>query len=105
MVTNIQVPDRNDSFSRIVLNGKEYLIRFTFNAKKDYWSFGFYDMSENPILAMTKIVPLSPMTFFYREIDVPDGEFICLTDLEKVGRNDFKNSNAVFTFIPMDMLS
>ena len=31
MITVITVPDYNDSFSRVVLAGKEYLIRFSYN--------------------------------------------------------------------------
>lgn len=31
MITVIEVPDYNDSFSRVVLSGKEYLIRFSYN--------------------------------------------------------------------------
>ena len=35
----INVPDMNDSVSRIVLDGKAYLIRFTYNDTCDYWKF------------------------------------------------------------------
>ena len=38
----IEVPDKNDSISRITLSGKEYYIRFTYNPSYDYWSFGLY---------------------------------------------------------------
>ena len=35
MITVITVPDYNDSFSRVVLAGKEYLIRFSYNFSGD----------------------------------------------------------------------
>ena len=34
--TIIEVPDMNDSVSRIVLDGTVYLIRFTYNDTKDF---------------------------------------------------------------------
>ena len=41
--TIIEVPDLNDSMSRVVLNGKAYLIRFTWNDRGGFWKFGLYD--------------------------------------------------------------
>ena len=40
--TIIEVPDLNDSMSRVVLNGKAYLIRFTWNDRGGFWKFGLY---------------------------------------------------------------
>ena len=48
MITVITVPDYNDSFSRVVLAGKEYLIRFSYNFSGDYWTFGIFDHNRNP---------------------------------------------------------
>ena len=45
----IEVPDMNDSVSRITLSRKEYYIRFTYNPSYDYWSFGLYNMKMEPI--------------------------------------------------------
>ena len=66
MITVIQVPEYNDSFSRVVLNGKEYLIRFSYNYEGNYWTFGIYDGNRSPYVAGIKIVPNSPLNFFYR---------------------------------------
>ena len=38
----IEVPDLNDSISRVVLNGNAYQIRFTWNETGGYWKFGLY---------------------------------------------------------------
>ena len=43
MTVVITPPDMHDSFSRVVLNNTEYLIRFTYNDTGDYWTFGLYD--------------------------------------------------------------
>ena len=96
----IDVPDHNDSFSRVVLGGEEVLIRFTYNARFDYWSFGIYDLEERPVLAMSKIVPCAPLTHFYGSLDLPDGIFGALTDLDHIGRESFKTKEARFVFIP-----
>jgi hypothetical protein len=96
----ITVPDKNDSISRIKLSGNEYYIRFTYNPKYDYWSFGLYKTNMEPILPMTKIVPFSPLTYFYTYTDLPDGDFGCLSADAKVGRDSFTEKRARFVYIP-----
>lgn len=100
----IDVPDLNDSFSRAVLDGKEILLRFTFNVAGGYWCFGVYDTEESPVLTMAKVVPNFPLTFFYGSLDLPSGIFGALSDLERIGRDDFKNGKAQFVFIPISDL-
>jgi len=46
----IEVPDMNDSVSTLSIDGKEYELRFTYNVKFDYWSFGLNDEKGNPII-------------------------------------------------------
>lgn len=96
----IEVPDMNDSVSRIVLNGKQYLIRFTYNDTGGYWFFGLYDSLGNAIRIGNKIVPQLPLNLFWGTDDMPAGAFGVLTDLEKIGRNDFLNDKAKFIFVP-----
>ena len=60
----IEVPDEDDSLSMLSIDGKEYGLRFTYNEKYDYWSFGLYDEDEDPIIAMTRIVPNFPIFHF-----------------------------------------
>lgn len=59
--TIIEVPDLNDSMSRVVLNGKAYLIRFTWNDRGGFWKFGLYDTQSKPIVIGIKIVPRFPI--------------------------------------------
>ena len=98
----ISVPDKNDSLSRIVLSQKDYLIRFFYNMTYDYWSFGLSDIEGTPIIGLLKIVPLSPLTHFYRSVKLPDGIFGAITDRDHIGRNDFLNGNAQFLYIPWE---
>lgn len=96
----IEVPDMNDSISALSIDGKEYGLRFTYNEKYDYWSFGLYDEDNEPIIAMTRIVPNFPVFHFYTYTDIPDGIFGCLSDAETVGRYAFVNKTAEFVYIP-----
>lgn len=98
----ITVPDENDSMSQLTIGDKDYYIRFTYNESYDYWSFGLYDAEEEPIIAMTRIVPNFPLLHFYSDGSLPDGVFGCISDTEKVGREAFNNETAEFIFIPFD---
>lgn len=96
----IEVPDMNDSISTISIDGKEYGLRFTYNEKYDYWSFGLYDKESHPIVAMTRIVPNFPIFHSYTDTDIPDGIFGCLSDIDTVDRQAFQNKTAEFVYIP-----
>lgn len=96
----ITVPDMNDSMSRLSINNVEYYLRFTYNEKYDFWSFGLYDENYEPIIAMTRIVPNFPILQFYTETDIPDGIFGCISDIDTVGRNAFNDLTAEFVYIP-----
>lgn len=96
----IEVPDMNDSVSTLSIDGEKYEIRFTYNEKYDYWSFGLRDVNGNPIVAMTRIVPNFPLFHFYEGLKIPKGIFGCLSDTSKVGRYAFVNKTAEFVYIP-----
>ena len=100
----IDVPKENDSVSRVTLAGKEYNIRFTYNVSTDRWYFSILDLNLNPLIGMVKIVPLHHLRWQYVSTDLPDGFFGCWTELDKVGKKDFKNGNAVFGFIANEEL-
>lgn len=96
----IEVPDMNDSISTLSIDGREYGLRFTYNERYDYWSFGLYGEENVPIIAMTKIVPNFPIFHFYTDSEIPDGIFGCLSESEYVGRKAFVNKTAEFVYIP-----
>mgnify|MGYP006988828370 FL=1 len=96
----ITVPDMNDSVSSIVIDEVEYLIRFTYNGTGDYWSFGISTIDDEPIVAMTKIVPNFPITHFFNYTDLPYGIFGALSSEDRIGRDDFNSGKAEFVFIP-----
>lgn len=96
----IDVPDMNDSISTLSIDGKEYGLRFTYNEKYDYWSFGLYNDMEVPIIPMTRIVPNFPLLHYYTYTELPDGIFGCLSNSETVGRNAFADKIAEFVYIP-----
>ena len=82
----IEVPDMNDSMSRVVLNGTAYLIRFTWNDTGAYWKFGLYDSQNQPIVIGIKLVANFPLNVFYGVTQLPDGVFGVMTRQERIGR-------------------
>lgn len=99
----IEVPDMNDSVSRIVLNGTAYQIRFRYNDTKDYWTFSLYNALGEPIVLNIKLVPNFPLNLFYGVTKLPDGVFGVMTKLDRIGRDDFKNGKAQFIFCPVEI--
>lgn len=98
----IKVPDMNDSMSLLTIDRITYNIRFTYNEKYDYWSFGLYDKEGEPIIAMTRIVPSFPLFLYYRKSNIPNGHFAAICEKDTIGRYDFNSGEARFVFIPMD---
>lgn len=101
----IQVPDMNDSVSTLIIDGTMYRIRFTYNEKYDYWSFGLYKADGSPLVAMTRIVPNFSLFFYYSGVDFPDGHFGCISKKETVGRYAFVNGDAEFVYLPNSELN
>ena len=95
----IMVTNMNDSFSRVVLDGKPYLIRFTFNDTANRWSFGLYTMQKKPLAVGLRMVPHFPLNLQIMDDNFPLGVFGVYTHLSSIGRNDFKNGNAIFAYI------
>ena len=98
--TIIDVPDMNDSISRIVLSGKQYQLRFTWNDTGGYWTFGLLDSLGAPLLIGVKGVPQFPLNLFSSSEELPLGIFAALTEQDHVGRQDFVSGKAQFVYIP-----
>ena len=103
--TIIEVPDMNDSVSRIVQGGTAYHIRFTWIDSAGYWTFGLYDTQNKPLVIGIKIVPQFPMNVFYSLTKMPSGIFGVMTKLDRIGRKDFVDGNAQFIFCPVEITS
>ena len=99
----IEVPDQNDSISRVVLSDEYYQIRFTYNDTYDYWSFGIYDDMGEPMAIGIKIVPQAPLNLFFGVNVLPDGIFGVFSNLDRIGRNDFKDGKATFIYAPVEI--
>lgn len=98
--TIIEVPDMNDSISRISLLGSQYQLRFTWNDTGGYWMFGILDSLGEPLLVGLRIVPQFPLNLFHAGKNLPQGIFAALTEKESIERTDFIDSKAQFVFIP-----
>ena len=97
--TVIEVPDMNDSVSRISLQGSQYQLRFTWNDTGGYWMFGILNSLGEPLLIGVKVVPQFPLNLFHSAKNMPQGIFAALTEKESVGRRDFADGKAQFAFI------
>ena len=95
----IHVPDLNDSFSRVVLGGTAYLIRFTWNDTAQRWSFGLYTTQKEPLAVNLRMVPRFPLNLQIVDSGFPGGIFGVYSSLASVGRQDFLNGKAIFAFI------
>ena len=101
--TIIEVPDMNDSVSRVVLGGVAYQIRFTYNDTFDYWKFSLYTSQNEPIVLGIKIVPRFPLNVFYGVTKLPNGVFGVMSKLDRIGRKDFVEGKAKFIFSPVEI--
>lgn len=99
--TIIEVPDMNDSISRVVLAGTPYFIRFSYNSTKDFWKFSLLDIQSRPIIQGVKIVPNFPLNVFAGVASLPFGVFGVMSKLDRIGRNDFVSGAAQFIFAPV----
>ena len=97
----IDVPNLNDSFSRVALGGVQYQIRFSWNDTAKRWSFGLYTIQKDPIAIGLRLVPRFPLNLQMTDELFPNGVFGVYTDLESIGRDDFINGKAAFAFIPL----
>jgi len=97
----IAVPDFNDSFSRVILDGKLYHIRFTWNDTSRRWSFGLYTMQREPLAVGLRMVPSFPLNIQIVDERMPSGTFGVYSDRESVGRRDFIEGKAVFAYLPV----
>lgn len=95
----IGVPNYNDSMSQVVIDGKVYYIRFTWNDRGSYWKFGLYDALGEPIVLGMKIVPWQLLNVFFKTYSLPPVAFAVDTDLERIGRYDFEEGRARFGYI------
>ena len=98
----IEVPQQNDSFSKIIIHGVEYSVRFTYCDSFDYWSFGVYTPAREPIVQGLKIVPNHPINLYTDRTDMPVVQFICSSNKDRVGRYDFRDGLARFMYWEAD---
>ena len=97
--TAVKIPQYNDSFSRIVIRNKAYLLRFSYLRACDCWTFGVFDVQYNPIVQGIKIVPGIPLNLQYVDDRLPPVYWGVLTNLDRVGFHDFWDGKAEFVYL------
>ena len=98
-IIDISVPDMHDSFSRVVLDGVQYLVRFTWSMAGERWHFGLYTMQREPLATGIKLVPRFPLNMQIVDDRFPAGVFGVYSDFDHIGRNDFIQGRAAFSYI------
>lgn len=93
-VTFVEIPYYNDSFIRLVIKNKAYLVRFSYLKACDTWTFGIYDIQYNPIVIGLKLVPGIPLNIQYIDKALPPVYWGVQTKLDRVGYRDFWDGNA-----------
>ena len=99
-ITIIEIPDLNDCFQSVTIDRKRYLLRTTWNDTAKRWSFGLYTMQKEPIAVGLRMIPRFPINIQIVDETFPAGVFGVYSDLEYIGRDDFKNGTAEFAYIP-----
>ncbi len=99
--TLIEVPDLNDSVSRIVLDDTVYYIRFTYNDTFDFWKLSVYTDLMEPIVQGIKIVPNYPLNLFVTTRPLPRGFFMAYSRDDRICRSNFRDGKAEFMFVPV----
>ena len=97
----VEVPDMNDSTSRIVINKEVFYLRFTYNDTFDYWKLSVYDSLMGKIIEGIKIVPNFCLNLFCPTRKLPKVAFVVFTQQDRIGKDDFKNGKAQFLYAPL----
>lgn len=97
-IITIEIPNQNDSLSRITLLGKAYYLRFSWNDTAGRWTFGLHNDLQEPIYQGMNIVPGYPLNLITGIEDGPKGIFYATSDSNVIGRNDFLDGKASFHF-------
>ena len=95
--TVIAVPDMNDSFSRVVLGGQAFQIRFTWNDTAQRWMWGLYTTERVPIIEGVRVVPSFPLNLPYaHSAGLSIGQSTC-----NHNHNHNHNHNQYITLFPL----
>ncbi len=63
---------------RTTLGGKEFVLRFAWNARAVRWFLGIYDASESPIVTGIKLVEGLPLTNWLTDTRFASGDLLFL---------------------------
>ena len=107
MANLIPIKDDPNFSIELDINSKIYNLHFLYNEYANFWNFSIIDYNQNNILSGVKIIPNFPLIYYYKNSELPIGDFYCkIVDKNSViDRNSFKNSKAKFFHISNDELA
>ena len=75
----IKVPSGVPLFdTRVILDGRDYILRFDWHGREERWYFDVLDAAGNVITAGIKIIPNFPLYDRETREDAPPGNFLCI---------------------------
>jgi hypothetical protein len=81
-VFEIPTPSQDEPFAsqRTVLDGREYVLRFSWNDREDRWYLEIADEADSPIASGIKIVPNIALARRVRDERMPPGWILALSE-------------------------
>ena len=97
-MVEFEIHFNNDSFSRVVLDGREYYLRTTYNTQHDFWTFGVWS-SFDELLYAVKLVPGIPLNKYVYAENAPKGLFYCFCAEKQVTRRAVRDKAAYMVYV------
>lgn len=99
-MTRYTVPNYNDSFCRVILDGELFFFRFTYNVEGDFWTFGLWKDMDS-VLFSTKMVPNIKLNAFITKEGLPKGSFYVISEVDQqITKDSFSSGAAYLAYVP-----
>lgn len=90
----VEIPFRDlpSWIEEVTLDNVPYILKFVWNSRGSYWTIGFYNLEQNPLILGIKMIIAYELISRYPDRDLPPGELYVVDptlNYEKPGRNDF----------------
>jgi len=100
----IPIKDNPNHTLTIELESSIYKLGFLYNSLGGFWSMDIWNEDDEILLLGIKIVANYPLTFPYRNVSLPPGDFYCeIADIEaSIGRSSFSSGEAKLLYLTQE---
>lgn len=104
LITEIQIPELNDSVSVVPLGAFSYNLRMQWLQRAGYWALSLTDADGNQLVSGVPVSQNSPLLLPIRSPMLPRGDIFAVTgsDSDDIGYSSFWNGTATLTYIEVD---